>query len=519
LSVTVRGRRITAAILDMDGVITDTASTHYEAWKEVFDGFLRERASDDGRDPEPFTLEDYLQHVDGISRYDGVRNFLADRGIELAYGDPDDPPDRRTVCGVGNRKNDRFVERIRRHGVRSYETTVELVEWLADHGVPAAVISASRNAEAVLVAADVDHLFTARVDGDEADRLELPGKPDPAVFLEAVERLGAEPAAAMVVEDALAGVEAGVRGGFGLVVGVDRGGQTYELAERGAHVVVEDLADLLPPDRRPRHPIRELPRVEDRWEALRAHLEGRTPVVFLDFDGTLSPIVDDPAAARLTDGMGSALERLRGLCTVVIVSGRDTDDVRRRVAIDGILYAGSHGFDVVWPDGAREQRGTEFLEHLDRAEESLREALAEVPGAELERKGFALAVHYRRTPPERVDEVIAAVDRIADRSSELRRTGGKKVLELRPDIDWDKGTTLLWLLDRLGLEGRAAVPVYIGDDLTDEDAFAMLDARGIGLVVQGEDDERPTLAGHRLSDVAATRRFIDGLADLVEGAS
>jgi beta-phosphoglucomutase family hydrolase len=242
-AVTIAGRELGAAIFDTDGVVTDTARVHFTAWKDVFDAVLRERSGTGTFDE--FTRDDYLRYVDGVPRYDGVRRFLASRDIDLGYGDPADGPEQESVCGVGNRKNEHFLRRLREDGAPAYDGTVSLLRWLRRHEVPLAVISASRNAGEVLAAAGVDELFDTMVDGREAERLGLPGKPDPAVFLEAARRLAVAPAQAMVAEDAQAGVRAARAGGFGLVVGVDRDGQRQQLLAEGADVVVDDLAELL----------------------------------------------------------------------------------------------------------------------------------------------------------------------------------------------------------------------------------------------------------------------------------
>lgn len=236
--------RLEAVVFDTDGVLTDTASVHGAAWKRLFDEYLRQRAE---RDSEPFRAfeeADYLRHVDGRSRYDGVAGFLASRGIELPWGDPADPPGRETVCGLGNAKDRYFVTHLRDQGALAFPSSVAFVRRLRESGLRTAVVSASRNMVAVLESAGLRDLFDAEVDGVEAGRLGLAGKPDPALFLEAARRLGVAPARAAVVEDALAGVEAGRRGRFGVVVGVDRGGQAAALAERGADVVVADLGEL-----------------------------------------------------------------------------------------------------------------------------------------------------------------------------------------------------------------------------------------------------------------------------------
>ena len=265
-------------------------------------------------------------------------------------------------------------------------------------------------------------------------------------------------------------------------------------------------------------PIQDLPTIDERWDEIAAEVTRRTPAVFLDFDGTLSPIVEDPGAAALPDETRAAIERLREQCWVAVMSGRDADDVRSRVGIEGLVYAGSHGFDVIWPDGRREVRGTEYQESLRRAQAQLEEALAEVPGAELEPKRFAVAIHYRRVADEHVPDVEAAVARVAEGFDDLRRTGGKRVHELRPDLDWDKGRALTWLLETLDLDHGDVLPIYFGDDLTDEDAFAAIGEHGHGLalVVRGEDDTRTTLGDVAIGDVQEAGRVLGRLADVLE---
>ncbi|MFF5159385.1 HAD family hydrolase [Streptomyces sp. NPDC000348] len=232
---------ILACLFDLDGVVTRTAVVHAAAWREMFDAFLRERDGDAFR---PFTDGDYDEYVDGRPRADGVRTFLASRGIELPEGEPGDPPDARTVHGLGNRKNELLLARIRTDGVEAYEGTLRYLAAVRARGLRTAIVSSSANCRDVLRSIGAEDLFDVRVDGVVAAERGLPGKPRPDTFLAAARDLGVEPSRAAVFEDALAGMDAGRAGHFGYVVGVDRVGQTDALYAHGADRVVTDLAEL-----------------------------------------------------------------------------------------------------------------------------------------------------------------------------------------------------------------------------------------------------------------------------------
>ncbi len=237
---------ITACLFDLDGVLTRTAKLHAAAWKQTFDELLRRRATAAGATPADFdAVADYDAYVDGRPRADGVRSFLASRGIELAEGSPADPTSADTVSGVGRRKNELVGELMAQRGVAPYEGSVRFLAAVRKAGLGVAVVTSSENAGAVLRAAGLGGAFDVQVDGVVAHELGLAGKPAPDVFEEAARRLGVTPGQAAVFEDALAGVAAGRAGGFGLVVGVDRSGEAAELRTHGADVVVSDLAELI----------------------------------------------------------------------------------------------------------------------------------------------------------------------------------------------------------------------------------------------------------------------------------
>ena len=235
-----------AVLLDLDGVITDTANMHAACWKQMFDEYLQKRAAETGEQFCPFDLAtDYRFYVDGKPRFDGVRDFLTSRGIRLPEGSPDDPSQAETVCGLGNRKNELVNEVIEEVGVKPYEGTVKLIHQFRDQGFKIAVVTSSQNCEAVLKAAKLDAFFDVRVDGNTIHAQHLAGKPAPDTFLTAAQALGVDPTRAVVVEDAISGVEAGCNGNFGLVIGVARRGNAEELRHHGAHLVVNDLGELV----------------------------------------------------------------------------------------------------------------------------------------------------------------------------------------------------------------------------------------------------------------------------------
>ncbi len=259
----------------------------------------------------------------------------------------------------------------------------------------------------------------------------------------------------------------------------------------------------------------QLPSALERREEIERALANKQAVIFLDYDGTLTPIVKRPEEALLDEGMRTVLKALAAHCAVAVVSGRDRADVEKLVGLDGLIYAGSHGFDISGPGGLHLQHegGQEALPDLAEAEKELRERLKLVPGVQVERKRFAIAVHYRNAAADDVPLVNTIVGKVEGAHARLKKSLGKKIIELRPNINWDKGKALLWLLDRLGFARAEVLPVYLGDDLTDEDALRVLAEQGIGILVG--DHGQPTQARFRLKDVGEVKQFLELLNRLL----
>jgi trehalose 6-phosphate phosphatase len=327
--------------------------------------------------------------------------------------------------------------------------------------------------------------------------------------VQAANGLRVRPGRCVVVAGDAAGVEAARAAGFALVIGVDPAGHGDALRE--ADAVVADLRDVTV-----RTGDRRMSQLPDALQALADGLADRRPAVFFDFDGTLSDIVDDPDSARPVAGATEALEKLAARCPVAVLSGRDLADVTKRVGVSGVWYAGSHGFELTAPDGTHHQNddATAAIPVLEQAAGQLRDQLGGIAGVVVEHKRFGVAVHYRNAERDRVGEVLAAV-RAAGRRDELRVTTGREVIELRPDLDWDKGKTLRWVIDHLHEAGSGSLtPVYLGDDITDEDAFDAVRADGVPILVRhGDDGDRATAALFALDSPARAGEFTDRLAD------
>jgi trehalose 6-phosphate phosphatase len=524
-----------AVIFDLDGVITKTASVHAHAWKKIFDDYLQMREKRDGEPFKEFThQEDYLQYVDGKPRYNGVKSFLKSRGITLPMGDPTDSAELETVCGIGNKKNQVFHDLVETDGVEVYDSTIAFIHEFKKHDIRIGCASSSKNCEIILKSAGLSHLFEVRIDGVVSVDMGLKGKPEGDIFVTAARKLGASPFRSVVVEDAKSGVQAGRNGGFGLVIGLAREKNASKLMRNGADVVVRDMEFLSLEwvenwfHQKPKLFFDEWEEAEKNTHTPKPRKKGeseimvsphhfRTPqsaiitdkklVFFLNYDGTLTPIVDTPNAVELDPEIKDILEQLSAKHIVSIVSGRDPEEVKRMVGIENIIYAGNHGFDIL---GERfsmiQNKGKRITPIIHAITIKLKSELKNIPGIVFEEKKFNIAIHYRHIDDKNFDLVRDTIEKTVCEYKSLRLMCGKKVFEILPNVDWGKGSAIRWIMKTKRVTWSKASVFYIGDDVTDEFAFRTIRTRGTAIVVSKADNE--SAAHYRVHDTNEVKQLL-----------
>lgn len=528
-----------SVIFDLDGVVTKTATLHAHAWKKAFDEYLKLRERRDGEPFQEFTYHlDYLIFVDGKPRYQGVKNFLESRGIQIPFGDPSDPPDKETVCGIGNKKDRLFNKLLKDEGVEVFDSTVTLIKNLKDKGIKVGVASSSKNCQTILKSANLEYLFEVKVDGIVSARLNLKGKPEGDIFVTAAKYLKTLPENSVVVEDAASGVEAGRNGGFGLVLGVARENNIKELANHGADLVVQDLAEIdieIINDwfhKKPKPYFQCYDNLDQAPEIFpEEHIKDKeifiNPfyqrpgksvintdkklVFFLDYDGTLTPIVESPELAIIKEAMKQTVKKLATIHTVAVVSGRMREDVQNLLGIQGIFYAGSHGFDIKGPGGFAmiHPLAKRTIPLITKITKQLKEKLQNFEGVLIEEKKFSMAAHYRKVKnQEDLQHIKIIVNEIIQKYDELRLLKGKKVFEILPNIDWDKGKAIRWIMNALKIPWETTSTLYIGDDTTDEYAFRAVSTRGTAMLVT-DDPSKPSAADFQLESPEEVKQFFE----------
>lgn len=507
-----------AMIFDLDGVITHTAKIHAQAWKQMFDTFLTEYSQRNSTTFVPMDpVQDYKEYVDGRPRYEGAQAFLLSRGINLPCGTPDDLPGTDTVCGLANKKNEIYLFLLREQGAQVYEDTIDTIKkWRQEHK-KTAVISASKNCRQVLAKAGITDLFDAIVDGVDSLTYHIKGKPEPDIFLFAAKLLHVDPSESAIVEDSSAGVKAGKDGHFAFVIGVSRNHHARLLYENGADIVVNSLRDIQKSANYEMRPIAKIPSALNEFDTIKSHIEKKQALLLLDYDGTLTPIVARPELATMDDATRNILRSISEKIPVAIVSGRDFVDVKRLVGLEDLFYAGSHGFEIDGPGDIHIEleSAKAVLPDLEKAEIEATYRLIEIPGIIIERKKFGLAIHYRLVNDNNMSHVHEAIDKLTNKYDRLIMTFGKKVFELRPRIDWDKGRAVSRIAEVVFGNKNDAFPLYIGDDLTDEDAFREVKGWGFGILVGNHGNE--SRADYRLEDVGEVGRFLGRVEKIATG--
>jgi trehalose 6-phosphate phosphatase len=501
-----------AVILDLDSIITNMATLRIKSWEKTFRRYIKENNSKS----TPFSKRDYNMYFEGRPEFNSLLNFLGSRGILLPEGTDKDPVNANTIWSLYKLKRQIFTEILEKDNMElSANVGNALRDWRSA-GLKCGVVSSGWDCRTVLEKTDFSDQFDILIDDFIMKERGLGDKLFMNYLLEVAKELESSPERCVVIVDSLKGVQAGTVGNFSLVAGVDHKNMRKVLIENGADIVVDDIKHIdLNNKELKMFFIEFAPSLFTNLEDFFSLFRNKRPALFLDYDGTLTPIVKNPSEAVLSEDMRSVLTNCSKMLPVAIISGRDLDDLKQLVRISNIIYGGSHGFRITGPGGLYMEHpdSDKILPGLNGIEDKLHKLFDnKIAGIKIERKRYAIAVHYRNVAEEDVPFIIREVENTIDQSSGFRKGEGKKVIEVRPDVDWHKGRAIGWLLERREFNaGEEVIPIYIGDDLTDEDVFENLPESGIGILAGFHGGK--TSARYSLKNVYQVRLFIEMLAN------
>lgn len=501
-----------AIIIDMSEVLIHTALISKNAWETIFNDFFKKTNA-----KQSFNDEDYYTYIEGKPKFERVQNFLNSRNINLPFGNQSDSTDDNTICSLEKKKSKVFSQMMKENELQFYEKALQKIKFWKEKGLKTALVSSDESFKKAINSTEIRYLFDVKIDGHASRKRGLKEKPEADLYIEATKELEIAPESCILFDDSVPGLQAGNKGNFGLVIGVNRRENRKLLSENGADLVIDsfDELDLFNDPEIKAWFNQPIPPFASQYVEIGEAVYEKTPVLFLDYDGTLTPIVQHPEAAVISKEMHEVLNECAEKFKVAAVSGRDMDDLKSRINLENMIYAGSHGFRISGPDGLymEHEKSEEILPKLDNMEKKLHQVFLDtIEGVQIERKRYAIAIHYRNSKEEDIPFIRNKVFETTEKSEGFKVGEGKKILEIKPDIDWHKGKAVLWILDKLGVtDPNKYIPIYIGDDVTDEDAYEALKGRGIGIQV-GPGAE-PTAAQFRLKNVYQVRIFLKELAN------
>ena len=497
-------RKYNGAIFELDGVLINTTEIHAKAWKQMFD-IYNQRRKEKGQEPfEEFReVEDTPFHMKDKHHYDGVESFLKSKGIEIPYGTPADDEESETICGLGNLKNEYYRSFLKEADVSIIPENVKKAREWKYRGLKIGVVTSVKSSKAVKEIPGLEDLFDVCIDSEEQ-----PGRDVSQMMLNAARKMEIDPQKIVVIDESLSGIEAARKCGFNLVIGINDGDNKDNLLENGADIVLPSLEEFdlfSEEDYRKKY----LPSAIDNMDKIIADIRNNKTLICLDYDGTLTPIISDYKNALLSEEMHATLKSASEDVPVAVVSGRDISFIKEKVNLDNVFYAGSHGYQIEGPDGFeyKLKESSEILPHLNDAERDLKKRTKLIKGVEIERKEYAIAIHYRHVHKDDIEYLENVVSDILQEYPRLKRGGGKKIIELKPNIDWHKGKAMNVLREAI-TPGEDSMVIYVGDDETDEDAFKAI-KKGYGIYVGHPGQE--TAASYYFRDVEEVGVFLGRL--------